>query len=49
MKEFEKPEVRLVDCELRDILTASVNNWDLPVVTEDDTPTPSGWETPIYP
>ena len=49
MKQFEKPEVRIVDCELRDILTASENNWDLPVVTEDKTPTPSGWETPIYP
>lgn len=48
MKRFEKPEVTIADCELRDVLTDS-KNWDLPIVTEDSTPKPTGWETPIYP
>lgn len=47
--QFEKPEVRVTECDLRDVLTVSDQQWDLPVVTEDDTPKPSGWETPIYP
>ncbi len=49
MKQFEIPEVQIERFILRDTLTTSVNNWDLPVVTENDTPTPTGWETPIYP
>ncbi|MBQ3355634.1 MAG: hypothetical protein IJG45_00780 [Oscillospiraceae bacterium] len=46
---FEKPEVTVTALVLRDVLTASGKDWDLPVVTEADAPQPSGWETPIYP
>ena len=45
---FETPELRIVYFDVQDVLTVSPN-WDLPVIGEEETTEPTGWETPIYP
>lgn len=45
---FQEPELKIVIFDVNDVLTASPN-WDLPVIGEEETTEPTGWETPIYP
>lgn len=45
---FETPELRIIYFDVQDVLTVSPN-WDLPIISEDETTEPTGWETPIYP
>ena len=46
---YEKPKMEIIRFDVKDVLTSSGSDWELPIVTDDTEPAPTGWETPILP
>ena len=45
---FEQPTMKRISFDVKDVLTASGgDDWELPIVTDETTPPPTDWETPI--
>lgn len=43
---FEKPKMEIIRFDVNDVLTSS-GDWELPIVSDETEPPPTGWETPI--
>ena len=44
---FEQPTMKRISFDVKDVFTASGDDWELPIVTDETTPPPTDWETPI--